>query len=76
MNERSELAARLDALHGVCVLCVGDIMLDRYVEGAAERISPEAPVPVLRVERQSAMLGGASIGPASSGASGLRLNGP
>ncbi len=59
MNERSELAARLDALHGVCVLCVGDIMLDRYVEGAAERISPEAPVPVLRVERQSAMLGGA-----------------
>ncbi len=59
MSERAELAARLDALHGVCVLCVGDIMLDRYVEGAAERISPEAPVPVLRVERQSAMLGGA-----------------
>ncbi len=59
MSERSELAARLGALQGVCVLCVGDIMLDRYVEGVAERISPEAPVPVLRVERQSAMLGGA-----------------
>lgn len=59
MSERSELAARLDALRGVSVLCVGDVMLDRYVEGVAERISPEAPVPVLRVERQSAMLGGA-----------------
>ncbi len=31
------------------VLLVGDFMLDRYIFGDAERISPEAPVPVLRV---------------------------
>jgi D-beta-D-heptose 7-phosphate kinase/D-beta-D-heptose 1-phosphate adenosyltransferase len=34
-------------------------MLDRFVYGSAERISPEAPIPVVRVERESAMLGGA-----------------
>jgi D-beta-D-heptose 7-phosphate kinase/D-beta-D-heptose 1-phosphate adenosyltransferase len=33
------------------VLVVGDVMLDRYLHGAAERISPEAPVPVLHVQR-------------------------
>jgi len=41
------------------VLVVGDFMLDRYVYGDAERISPEAPVPVLRVVRQELALGGA-----------------
>ncbi len=41
------------------VLVVGDLMLDRYVWGAVERISPEAPVPVVQVERESLMLGGA-----------------
>ena len=30
------------------ILVIGDVMLDRYVEGSVERISPEAPVPVLR----------------------------
>ncbi len=59
MTERSGLADRLDAIKGVTVLCVGDVMLDRYVEGEADRVSPEAPVPVLRVERRHAMLGGA-----------------
>src|SRR3546814_13981954 len=33
-------------------------MLDRFVYGGVERISPEAPVPVLRIEREQAMLGG------------------
>jgi len=41
------------------VLVVGDLMLDRYVWGAVDRISPEAPVPVVRVDRESSMLGGA-----------------
>ncbi len=41
------------------VLVLGDLMLDRYLWGNAERISPEAPVPVVRVERESIMLGGA-----------------
>src|SRR5690606_9221461 len=38
---------------------LGDVMLDRFVEGRVERISPEGPIPVLRVERESATLGGA-----------------
>ena len=41
------------------VLVVGDFMIDRYLYGDAERISPEAPVPVLRVVRQQDALGGA-----------------
>jgi len=43
----------------VTVLCAGDVMLDRYVYGDIERISPEAPVPVLRLTRTTEMLGGA-----------------
>ncbi len=42
----------------LCVLCVGDVMLDRYHYGAMERISPEAPVPVLRLTRTREMPGG------------------
>ena len=41
------------------VLVVGDVMLDRFVEGEIERISPEAPVPVLRLARTREMPGGA-----------------
>ena len=40
------------------VLVVGDVMLDRYWYGAVERISPEAPVPVVRVTREENRLGG------------------
>jgi rfaE bifunctional protein kinase chain/domain len=42
------------------VLVVGDAMLDRYWFGAVDRISPEAPVPVLRVTREEDRLGGAA----------------
>jgi len=41
------------------ILVVGDFMLDRYIWGEAERISPEAPVQVVRVTRETATLGGA-----------------
>lgn len=41
------------------VLLVGDLMLDRYLYGDAERISPESPVPVLRVVNREQRLGGA-----------------
>ena len=40
------------------VLCVGDIMLDRFIHGAVERISPEGPIPVLLVKHEVEMLGG------------------
>ncbi len=42
------------------VLVVGDLMLDRYLWGDVERISPEAPVPVVRLERESDAAGGAA----------------
>lgn len=42
------------------VLVVGDAMLDRYWHGAVDRISPEAPVPVVRVTREEERLGGAA----------------
>ncbi|MDP1955817.1 MAG: D-glycero-beta-D-manno-heptose-7-phosphate kinase [Polaromonas sp.] len=42
------------------VLVVGDAMLDRYWYGAVDRISPEAPVPIVRVTRQEERMGGAA----------------
>jgi D-beta-D-heptose 7-phosphate kinase / D-beta-D-heptose 1-phosphate adenosyltransferase len=59
MTELSVLADRVERLKGTPVLCVGDAMLDRFVYGSVDRISPEAPIPVLCVEREAAMLGGA-----------------
>jgi rfaE bifunctional protein kinase chain/domain len=47
-------------LRAARVLVVGDAMLDRYWFGAVERISPEAPVPVVRVDREEERLGGAA----------------
>ena len=50
----------LDKLRNVRLLVVGDIMLDRYWFGDVSRISPEAPVPVVKVERIEERLGGAA----------------
>jgi D-beta-D-heptose 7-phosphate kinase/D-beta-D-heptose 1-phosphate adenosyltransferase len=55
----ADLVAAVRTLKRASVLVVGDAMLDRYVYGAVRRISPEAPVPVLAVEREVAMPGGA-----------------
>lgn len=49
-----------ETLANACVLVVGDVMLDRYWFGAVERISPEAPVPVVRVTREEERNGGAA----------------
>lgn len=43
----------------ISVLVAGDIMLDRFVYGHVDRISPESPVPVLSIDRENIMLGGA-----------------
>lgn len=59
MNTSLRLIDWLPRLADARILCVGDIMLDRYVYGAVDRVSPEAPIPVLRVQRESAALGGA-----------------
>ena len=57
--DSDELARDVQKLSGARVLCVGDVMLDRFVHGAVERVSPEAPIPVLRINREAVMLGGA-----------------
>lgn len=46
-------------LSAYSVLCVGDVMVDRFVYGNVNRISPEAPVPVLSIQRDFYVLGGA-----------------
>jgi len=56
---RDALLGDVDALARARVLCIGDVMLDRFVSGEVDRISPEAPIPVLRIEFETAMLGGA-----------------
>ncbi|HKN11516.1 MAG TPA: bifunctional heptose 7-phosphate kinase/heptose 1-phosphate adenyltransferase, partial [Pseudomonadota bacterium] len=48
----------LDSFHTARVLIVGDAMLDRFVYGSVERISPEAPIPVINVERRVDLPGG------------------
>ena len=59
-----ELHSILNLLEGgfsqLKVLVIGDIMLDRYIHGDVERISPEAPVPVLRHARRYERAGGAA----------------
>ncbi len=52
--------ARLDQLQNASVLVIGDVMLDRYFIGDTNRISPEAPVPVVRVAHTEDRAGGAA----------------
>ena len=59
MNSDSQIQL-LDGFHAARVLVIGDVMLDRFVYGAVERISPEAPIPVVAVDRTADMPGGAA----------------
>jgi D-beta-D-heptose 7-phosphate kinase / D-beta-D-heptose 1-phosphate adenosyltransferase len=59
MISNADLVPHVERIEGVRILCVGDLMLDCFVYGRVDRISPEAPIPVLRIERQASMLGGA-----------------
>jgi D-beta-D-heptose 7-phosphate kinase/D-beta-D-heptose 1-phosphate adenosyltransferase len=56
----SPLPGLVERITGRRVLVVGDVILDEYLDGDAARISPEAPVPVLRFAGQQAVLGGAA----------------
>jgi D-beta-D-heptose 7-phosphate kinase/D-beta-D-heptose 1-phosphate adenosyltransferase len=57
---RDRLDALLDGARGKRVAIVGDAMLDVYLRGDVDRISPEAPVPVVRVKERRYGLGGAA----------------
>ncbi len=47
MADNRDLVSSIDRLRQARVLCIGDVMLDHYVYGQVERVSPEAPIPVL-----------------------------
>ena len=53
------LSSSIETWSGARVLCAGDAMLDRFIYGNARRMSPEAPIPVLLVDHEETMLGGA-----------------
>lgn len=57
---RERFTQSLDQFCAGKIMCVGDVMLDRYFYGNVTRISPEAPVPIMRADHIDAMLGGAA----------------
>ncbi len=64
----------LGNLSGVRLLVVGDVMLDRYWFGEVSRISPEAPVPVVKIERSEERPGGAANVARNAAALGARVS--
>jgi len=64
----------LESLADIRVLVVGDVMLDRFLMGDVSRISPEAPVPVVRVTGESAVPGGAGNVVENLAAMGARVD--
>lgn len=59
-KEQKRLTGCIDRFARTRILVVGDIVLDHYIWGKVSRISPEAPVPVVNVTRESLLLGGAT----------------
>jgi len=58
MNQKADEV--ISSFKGKKILVVGDLMLDEYIWGEVERISPEAPVPIVRVKNETWVLGGAA----------------
>lgn len=58
-TEKALLQEAVDGFRRARILVLGDVMLDRYLWGKVSRISPEAPVPVVDVQGETTMLGGA-----------------
>lgn len=67
-------AVKIPETHQARVLIVGDVMLDRYWFGEVSRISPEAPVPVVKVERMEERPGGAANVARNTAALGARTS--
>ncbi len=58
--DKKSLLGRLERFKSANILVVGDIILDQFIWGKVSRISPEAPVPVVDINHESIMLGGAA----------------
>lgn len=68
------LTALFEKFPALKVLCVGDAMLDKFIYGKVERISPEAPVPVFKKTREVSMLGGVGNVAANAAALGAKVS--
>ena len=64
----------VEKMPGHRIALVGDFMLDRYIFGRTERISPEGPIPILRFKREEQRLGGAGFVHAGLAALGTHVN--
>ncbi|MGL5098586.1 MAG: D-glycero-beta-D-manno-heptose-7-phosphate kinase, partial [Fusobacteriaceae bacterium] len=58
--KKERLLEILEKFNSIRIAVVGDMMLDDYIIGTVDRISPEAPVPVVRVREERFVLGGAA----------------
>jgi bifunctional ADP-heptose synthase (sugar kinase/adenylyltransferase) len=54
-----KLAELFDRFDGKRILVIGDVMIDAYVRGTVSRVSPEAPVPIVSLDKEEKRLGGA-----------------
>jgi rfaE bifunctional protein kinase chain/domain len=60
MLNNEQINSFFDALPAKKILVIGDVMIDAYIWGHVDRISPEAPVPIVTVSKRTSMLGGAA----------------
>lgn len=73
-DDLSALAGRVAAAQQKTALVIGDVMLDRFVYGAVNRISPESAAPVLDIRRDAAMPGGAANVAVNLRATGMNVH--
>ena len=59
MKNNTDVDNFLEKIKGRSILCIGDIILDKFLRGAVDRISPEAPVPIFKILEENLALGGA-----------------
>jgi D-beta-D-heptose 7-phosphate kinase/D-beta-D-heptose 1-phosphate adenosyltransferase len=60
MFSRQRLEEIIAGMAGRRIMVIGDVMVDQFIRGAVERISPEAPVPVVQVQKEQSLPGGAA----------------
>ncbi len=57
---KQELITLINSMQNKCILVIGDLLLDKYIWGSVDCISPEAPVPVVSIEKETYVPGGAA----------------
>jgi D-glycero-beta-D-manno-heptose-7-phosphate kinase len=60
LSSQQQIEQLFEKFKGIRAMVIGDVMVDAYLYGQVERISPEAPVPVVSLTRRVNMLGGAA----------------